>query len=299
MNKNRNRSKYSFANINLLGKCNFNCRWCLGKDLPEFEQFDTINQHFSMWPRFNEFIQSAKQKEIHQIYITGQNTDSLCYKHLSELIEYIKGNGFYVGIRSNGLLAEKHIETINECSTCLGEAVSFTVLSLDRNTHKKIVGHPNIPNWNSILPRIKVPLRVSIVIDRYNVCEFFQLIKFLSSFNNVKYVQVRRISTETRGMLLKNDIDVYEHLYETVRLSDFAKIKEYEQAVSYDIYGKECSFWRTISTTANSINYYCNGVLSNEYFIIEGYLKNKWQLNAPKEELGAVKNCHTTCAIQH
>lgn len=33
--KNRKRDKYTFANINLLGKCNADCYFCLGKDIPE------------------------------------------------------------------------------------------------------------------------------------------------------------------------------------------------------------------------------------------------------------------------
>ena len=33
--KNRNRKEYSFANINLLGNCNANCYFCLGKDIQE------------------------------------------------------------------------------------------------------------------------------------------------------------------------------------------------------------------------------------------------------------------------
>ena len=33
--KRRQRSRYSFANLNFLGRCNLDCFFCLGKDLPD------------------------------------------------------------------------------------------------------------------------------------------------------------------------------------------------------------------------------------------------------------------------
>lgn len=279
MVKNRNRSKHSFANINLLGKCNFDCRWCLGKDLPELEQYDNLNQHFGEWPNFTKFVRAVQKNNVKQIYITGQNTDSLRYKYLKELIGLLQEEeGFFVGLRSNGLLAEKKMDIVNMATTCFADAVSFTVLTRDKNVHKSIVGHKRIPNWDRIIPAVKVPLRVSIVIDRYNFIEFFDLVKYLSKFRNIKYIQVRKISTDTRQKEFKYDQHIYEALHDFIVKTKFEKINEYESAVSYKIHGMECSFWRTVNTTVNSLNYFTNGVVSDQYFIIEGYLNNKHQL---------------------
>jgi len=49
---------------------------------------------------------------------------------------------------------------------------------------------------------------------------------------------------------------------------------EYESATSYNIHGVSTSFWKTVATTANSMNYFTNGIVSDEYFIIEGYLNH-------------------------
>jgi hypothetical protein len=50
---------------------------------------------------------------------------------------------------------------------------------------------------------------------------------------------------------------------------------EYENAkIIKGVYPIDVVFWETVSTTANSMNYFTNGVISTEYFIIEGYLKN-------------------------
>lgn len=273
--KNRNRNQYTFANINLLGKCNFDCRWCLGKDLPEFYQYNQLHDHFSEWKNFDRFLEDVKEAGIQQIYITGQNTDSLCYDYLEELMDHLKNSGFYVGLRTNGYLGLKKIEAINAATTCLGDAVSFTVLTLNPSTHKKIVGHSRIPNWKELFESVTSKMRVAIVIDRFNVHEFNDLIKFLSQFKDkIEYVQVRRISTDTRYDQFKIDIQKYENLYRSVK-KNFPLVNEYESAESFNIHGIECSFWRTVKTTANSFNYYTNGVISKEYFIIEGYINNK------------------------
>ena len=43
----------------------------------------------------------------------------------------------------------------------------------------------------------------------------------------------------------------------------------------FNVYGKDVSFWSTVETSVNSLNYFTDGVCSDEYFIVEGYLKNK------------------------
>ena len=42
------------------------------------------------------------------------------------------------------------------------------------------------------------------------MAEFFDIVKYLSNFPNVKYIQVRRISTDTRLELLQPDIDAIQ-----------------------------------------------------------------------------------------
>lgn len=37
----------------------------------------------------------------------------------------------------------------------------------------------------------------------------------------------------------------------------------------------EVVFWRTIKTSVNSLNYFIDGVVSDLYFVVEGYLKNR------------------------
>jgi len=136
----------------------------------------------------------------------------------------------------------------------------------------------DIPDWDTLIPQIRNP-RVAIVVNRYNVHEFFDILKYLSKFSNIKYVQARRISTDTRYELFKPDLAVYEDLFEQVR-RDWKEhyLGDFYHAEQYEMYGHQVNFWRTVQTSVNSINYFTDGTLSDNYFVIEGYKENYKQL---------------------
>lgn len=268
--KNRNRENHSFANINLLGKCNVDCFFCLGKDLSDlFNRHNQLNIHFNKWKNFNRFLDICRKNEIHKIYITGQNTDSLLYKYLHELINYLQKNKFYVGLRTNGYLASVNFDIINLCKNRTG----YSIHSLKEETNKKIMNKNIIPNWDNVFNNTK-QCRVSIVINKYNINEFYNILKFVSKYPSVKYIQVRRISTDARYKQLKDDIEIYEKLFDKILNSDFERIDDFYLAQRFIILDKEVNFWRTTKTSISSINYFTDGTISDNYFIIEGYLKN-------------------------
>jgi molybdenum cofactor biosynthesis enzyme MoaA len=271
-NKNRKREQFTFANINLLGKCNAYCFFCLGKDLSS--SIDCYNHtaiHFSKWNNFSEFISKCKENNISKLYITGQNTDSLLYHYLDELIVYLKSVGFRVGIRTNGFLAHKNIETINKCDLSVG----YSIHSLYSCTNWEIMGVDYIPDWDKIIPATKNP-RVSIVLNRHNSFEFMSLLEYISGFNNVKYIQARRISTDNRLSDLIEDIKIYEEVYKSIKKKYKVERVLWKNAEVFSIFGKDVIFWRTTRTSVNSMNYFTDGTISDMYFIVEGYLKNKY-----------------------
>ena len=111
--KNRNRERFSFANINLLGTCNANCYFCLGKDISEnLAGKNQLNVHFSEWKNFDTFLETCKEEGIKKLYLTGQTADGLQYKYLSEIIDFLQGQGFLVGVRTKGLLAKQKMDSI-------------------------------------------------------------------------------------------------------------------------------------------------------------------------------------------
>lgn len=268
--KNRNRSQYTFANINLLGKCNADCFFCLGKDIAEhLTKHDQTKDYFPVWKNFYKFLDRCDKLRIRKIYITGQNTDALCYKYLKALINYLQvGRKFDVGIRTNGKLALDRMKTIHQCR----DEIGISINALSNRATKRILGWNTVPDFDEILSQLPENKRVSIVVCRANVHEIGSIIK-LAAKHNCRYVQLRRISTDTRKEELAPEMKVFDEL-EAGFADIYTPVAEYETATIYNVYGINVSFWSTVATTANSINYFTDGIISDEYFVVEGYLKN-------------------------
>lgn len=263
--KNRNREKPSFANINLQGPCNYQCYFCLGRDISLGSCHNYLNKHFSKWKNFHKYLEKCKRDGIKKIYLTGQNTDPLLYKYLQELIEYLK---FHVGIRTNGVLALEKMDIINS----LNDEVGLSIHSLTPDINKKITNHSIIPDWDMIIKKIKVPLRIAIVVTRYNKNKILSLIQFFSKYKNISYIQLRCIATDERYEELKEDIDCYKEVTSEI-MEKLSYLRDYYTASIYDVYGIEVCLWKTVATTINSYNYFTDGIISTDYFVVEGYKK--------------------------
>ena len=270
ISKNRIREDYGFANINLLGRCNADCYFCLGKDIKnELMGKNQLSTHYLDWKNFDYFLGQCKSNNIKKLYMTGQTADGLQYKYLDELVDYLQEDGFLVGVRTNGYLAMQKMSTIQKM---LG-GIGYSIHTLEPEKNKIIMGRSDLPDWERIIPLSGENVRVSIVLNRHNVDEFYSLCSFISRFGNVKYIQVRRISTDTRLNELGEDIRAYEKFYSDFKSRNELK-GEFNLAPCFELFGKEVVFWRTVETSANSLNYFTDGTCSDEYFIVEGYLKN-------------------------
>lgn len=266
--KNLNREAPVFANINLLGTCNVDCYFCLGKDINEqFKQHNQVKTHFSEWKNFDEFLDRCRAAKIQRIYLTGQNTDALVYRYVDEIVDYVQSLGFGMGLRTNGYLAPRHFDTIAKCQRSVG----YSIHSLDPDANWEIMRRRDIPDWRTIIPRTP-QCRVSIVLNRHNEHEFYRLLEFISQFDNVKYIQVRRICTDTREGYLAPDVEVYERIFEDVKKTH-PVVGHFYSAEVFNMLGKEVCFWRTVKTTIDSFNYYTDGTMTDEYFVIEGYMR--------------------------
>jgi molybdenum cofactor biosynthesis enzyme MoaA len=269
--KNRSREAPSFANLNLLGRCNVNCFFCLGKDIEaELSGQNQLGVPFQDWKNFWSFLGLCKQNGIEKLYITGQNTDSLLYRYLWDLVRELHQRDFQVGLRTNGYLALKNMDAINQCELSTG----YSIHSLDPRTNRLILGREDIPPWPQILKITQRP-RVQIVVTRYNEHEIMKLLRWLEQYPNVRYIQVRRVSTDTRLEELRPDIEAYTRVYDHVNYCFGPPLRTlWGDADVYQIHGHEVVFWRTVKTTVNSFNYFTDGTISAEYFVVEGYLKN-------------------------
>jgi molybdenum cofactor biosynthesis enzyme MoaA len=270
--KNLERTAPSFANINLLGRCNVDCYFCLGKDLEErFALQNQLKDHFSKWRNFENFLDGAWDAGIRRVYVTGQNTDSLIYPYLPHLIDYLQDEReFDVGLRTNGYLAPRWLGrgVIQRCRRNVG----YSIHSRDPETNWTIMHRRDIPDWDTIIPATP-RCRVSIVLNRHNEAEFDDLLAYACSFENVAYVQVRRICTDTREEYLLPDVEVYERTFRRYDAANELAGRFYGAEV-YRLHGKDVCFWRTVKTTIDSHNYYTDGTINREYFVIEGYARD-------------------------
>ena len=273
--KNWDRSAASFANINVLGKCNADCYFCLGKDIdPIFSNQNQMRDHFSTWAKFDEFLDICKRRNIPNIYLTGQNTDALMYRYLPEILDYVQERGFKMGLRTNGFLAHKKMEAIDKCIANPG----FSIHTRDFDTQQLMMGKSPMPDWEKILTEVD-HCRVSIVASRYNIAEIPKMLEWLGKFPSVQYVQVRRICTDSREDYLIEDARCFDTLLEEVAMTA-TQVGEFYAAPVYAIAGKEVCFWQTVKTDIDSVNYFTDGTITDEYFVIEGYMRESQ--NYPK-----------------
>lgn len=263
----RERELPVFANINLLGKCNVDCYFCLGKDIDGvFNQFDQTKTPVSELINLDDFLTACKQRRINRIYVTGQNTDALLYRYLPELISHIQDDfGLDAGFRTNGYLMHKHLGLANVVRRNIG----LSIHSLSGETNYTIMGRKDIPRWDEIIPQLP-RVRVSVVLNRHNESEFDDLLKFIASFSNVAYIQVRRICTDTRESYLLPDVEAYERVFQRYA-SENKLCGRFYGSEEFMVHGKRVCFWRTVKTTIGSMNYYTDGTINDGYFVIEGY----------------------------
>lgn len=277
INKCRDRKAPTFANINLLGACNARCYFCLGRDIEnQLSVHNHKDVHFTKWPNFWGFLDECEEADIKKLYLTGQTMDGLQYNHINDLLNFLQDDrGFSVGVRTNGYLAEQSMDILPK----FRDEIGYSIHSLNSEVNNTIMGRRHIPDWDYLLNNSGDNVRVSIVLNRHNVGELMSLFKYISGFPKVKYIQVRRISTETRLSELQLDIDLYETYFNWFK-SQYPVQSDFYNAEVFNLFGKDILFWRTVETSVNSWNYFTDGTFSKEYFIVEGYLNEMSKLNA-------------------
>jgi hypothetical protein len=72
---------------------------------------------------------------------------------------------------------------------------------------------------------------------------------------------------------LADDAVAYENLYAYVKHRYPVEETLWGNADVFRISGVPVCFWRTVKTSIGSFNYFTDGTISDEYFVVEGYLK--------------------------
>lgn len=255
--------RIDYGEILFVGQCNFKCFYCLGHEMPDSTKYNTLNTHFQEWPNFGKWLYKLQRHDVKTIYLSSTNSEPLLYTYLSELIDFLQELGFKVGIRTNASL-----DTL-VCDKCK-EEISLSLQSLNPDTFEKITGVPLTFDFLKNLNQLTSDnIRVSIVVNRYNYNEIFDMLHQLKKYN-LRYVQLRQCYKyyETDIQL---DIDAFNFVVKKLKIYPIKG--NFNESIIYDVDGLAVSVWETVfkKSSISSSNYWTNGVITNNNLLVEGY----------------------------
>lgn len=238
-----------FANINILDKD------------------DHFKDIYWNWKDFGKFLNLCSEERIRNLYIKGKTADVLLYKHLDELLTILQQHemGFDVGIRTNGYSFGLYPELVAVANLCKNN-VGISVPTLESQTNMDIMGREHIPNWDMLLPQF-TNLRITIVVNRYNVKEIPDMIEYFSLFENINYIELR-----SKPVVEVQDLNAFSKLYKQLH-SVFQPTAIIFGARIFNIFDKTVILWPTRDMIVNRYNYFSDGTYSQQYCEIDGYMK--------------------------
>ena len=255
--------KIDYGEILFVGQCNLKCFYCLGHEMHDSTKENTLNNHFNTWPNFNEWLTELKKNNVTKIYLSSTNCEPLLYTYISELIDYLQNQNFNVGIRTNASL------DTSVCSKCK-EEVSLSLQSLNANTFEQIT---NVPLNFDFLENLRIidndNIRVTIVVNRYNYKEIFDMLNILKNYN-LRYVQLRQCY-KYYDVDITPDIEAFKEVM--TELKKYPIKGNFNESIIYDVDGLSVSVWETVfkKESISSSNYWTNGVITHNNLLVEGY----------------------------
>ena len=265
-----NMNKY--GEILFLGPCNYNCYYCLQNEMDKLkeEKENQLNIHFNKWNHIDDFFSCCQEEGADKIFLSSTCTDPLLYNYLDELIEKIKAMNFKVGIRTNGVLAEKKIDTILKCD----EEISFSINSFSSDTNLKITKNEYIPNYDEIFKALSnnnKKCRIAIVVNQFNYSEISEMLDTLSKYNCISYVQLRKVY-KYYECNKDNEDKAFENVTEWIK-NNAVEIDSYFESMVYEYKEMKVSLWENVfsKNSVKSINYYTNGIISDYNLLVPIY----------------------------
>lgn len=261
-----------YGEILFLGPCNLRCYYCISSEMTilQQEKENHLQSHFKDWKNFDLFIQQCKARRIDTVYLSSVTTDPMLYTYLTELIIYLKEQGFKVGIRTNGYFVIQKMKDILQCDG----GISLSVNSLVSHTSKLISQESSMPDWSTILTTFRNSdklCRVSIVVNQYNYTEISDILDYLLHFADViKYVQLRRVYRYYTEDGVENA--AYADTVDWVN-SNCKLVGSFHESKIFEYKGLQLSLWDNVfkKESIQSINYFTNGIISTNNLLIPAY----------------------------
>lgn len=253
----------------MLGKCNQNCFYCLGNEMPKAKLSNYNNTHFNEWIDFNKFVGILHERKINEVYLSSTTTEPMLYQYIDELVDYLHDNHFIVGIRTNGTVYGDIFKKLD------GE-ISISVNSFNNDTSKLICNRQS--NYQTVcqilenMQDLGKTIRISILVNKYNVNEIEHMVSQLKPYSKtIDYIQLRRWYT------LNNTADntPYDNLVEKIK-NNFKHIGNFYESQIYDVHDMKVSLWNNVfkRESVHSVNYFPDGKISDHNLLIPIYENN-------------------------
>ena len=262
-----------YGEILFIGKCNLKCFYCLGNEMKKLKATAEYmkQEHYLKWKGFNKFLSELKGNNVNKIYFSSTCTEPLLYEYIDELTDYLLSLGFKVGIRTNGVYAKQNIKTLLK----LNSEISISINSLNKETNKMICGVSYELDLDYILKRFEEygkKIRLAIVVNRYNKDEILDIIKTVSKYKSVEYVQLRKVYKYYKDDKFDIDMDKYDELIGELDL-EFKENGNYYESKIYDVYGVNISLWNNVfmQSSVKSLNYFTDGRMSGDNLLVRIY----------------------------
>jgi molybdenum cofactor biosynthesis enzyme MoaA len=251
--------RYDFANLLFAGPCNARCYFCIGQQIdPRL----SVNNLHEFPPRnLDRFVELICAHAIKQIVLTGTTTDPQLYWHEARLLDHLRErlpSDTQIALHTNGRLALKKIDVLNQYDRV---CVSFP--TFDPAIYQKMMGVRGAPDLAQIVDRAQIPVKVSCVIDAYNIQELPCFLERCHAIG-IKRLVLRRLYSDSREWAVGSGL--------TPLLGDrqgrpYAMRGEYRGNPVYDLDGMEVTVWNFDGCECHSLNLFSNGTISEEYLL--------------------------------
>jgi len=216
--------------------------------LNNLDRFPLIN--------LDRFVDSCLEHDVHEVNITGSNTDPMLYKHMEKLRSYLQARipNLIFGIRTNGVLVLERWEVWQ-----LFDKASISLCSFDPNLYIAMMGRGAPPNLEEILKRSgSKPVKMNIILGPEIVDEdLFTTLDKLADMG-IKKVNLR----EPYGQ---------PHIGDPMAAKGLNYFKQVYGMPCYIYKGIEITYWDVHYVEVESVNLYSSGHISVTYPVSKGH----------------------------
>lgn len=240
-----------FAGIHLSGPCNRRCYFCIGQHMMALDPLNNLDT-FPI-KNFDLFIAECRTKDIHEMCVSGTNTDPLLYKHTDKLLGAIREAlpGVPIALRTNAVAYKRELFSQYD-------KASVTLCSANEDVYRAMMGRGNPPDLARVIAENPhMDIRVNVVLGPENIAhsDIFRTLDYCADLK-VSRVNLREPYGQPHvGNPMPRELWSVDKLGMPV----------------YHWRGVQVMYWDVHFVEVESVNLYANGNISTDYPITRGH----------------------------